>query len=108
MRLLHRKTKHLNTTLLRRYRNEAYGRLSFDGGWSGYWHTAIDGISYRSAMVPRINYLTGNYGNFVVDAILDRVRLERNKYALMTARNFAKYGKARIIFEDSRVQQQEY
>lgn len=78
MNLFKRKPKPLNTTILRRYKSEAYGRLRFVGGWSGYWETKIDNVSYRSERVSGFQAVIGDCGNFVIDAILDRVRLRKH------------------------------
>jgi hypothetical protein len=92
-----KKAAGLNATILRRYRTEAYGHLIFIGSWSGYWKTTIDGIVYRSDRVSGFKYIKGDYGDFVTNAILDRVRLVRNKTEEIKALQLQNYGRERWI-----------
>lgn len=105
MRLFKRKPKPLNTIILRQYKAEAYGRLRFSGGWSGYWETTIDNVSYRSERVPGLRAILGDYGNFVIDAILDRVRLRKHPENYREDLDKLRYGGVRFVNTDGRVEQ---
>lgn len=90
--------------VLSRLRTEAIGRLRFSGGWSGYWYTRIDGINYRSEMVCGFNYVVGDCGTFIQDAILHRVKLMRDKKAEAEARQLCGYGREYHISENGKVE----
>ena len=105
MRLFKRKPKPLNTTILKQYRFDAYGKLTFSGGWSGYWTTRIDGINYRSPTVSGLKFLKDEYDNFIQDAILDRIKLRRNPEHYSKDLAMAHYGGYRYISENGNVEQ---
>lgn len=105
MGLFKRKPKPLNTAILRQYKAEGYGRLRFIGDWSGYWETTIDGVSYRSERVPGLRAILGDYGNFVIDAILDRVRLRKYPENYREDLDQLRYGSVRFVNSDGRVEQ---
>ena len=94
-----KKIKPLNFSVLNAYRCEALSRLKFWGTWSGYWETVIDNVRYRSERVSGFKYVSGDYGNFIRDSILDRVRLRRDRKNEITA-NMIRYGNERFIDND--------
>lgn len=94
----------METTILRRLRTEAVGRLRFSGGWSGYWYTSIDGVDYRGELVSGFLYLKNDCGNFLQDAILHRVKLMRDKKAEAEARQLCGYGREYHISENGKVE----
>jgi hypothetical protein len=100
-----KKNKPLNNSILLKYRHEALGRLRFFGGWSGYWETTIDGVSYRSERVPGLREILGDYGNFIIDAILDRVRLRRHPERYREDFEQLRYGGVRYVKADGSVEQ---
>jgi len=102
MKLFRRKKKNkpLNFTVLNKYRSEAMSRLRFWGIWSGYWETTIDNVRYRSEIVSGFKYISGDYGNFIRDSILDRVRLRKNKEKKSETDNMIYYGNYRFIDND--------
>lgn len=105
MRLFKRKHKPLNTIILRQYKTEGYGRLRFSGGWSGYWETAIDNVSYRSERVSGFRAISGDCGNFVIDAILDRVRIQKHPQMYREDFEQLKHGGVRFVKADGSVEQ---
>ena len=105
MCLFKKKVKPLNTTVLRQYKAEAYGRLSFSGGWSGYWETRINGVRYRGETVSGLKAILGDTGNFVLDAIIDRVRLRKYPEKYQEDLDKLRYGGCRYVCEDGRVEQ---
>jgi len=100
-----KKIKPLNNTILLRWRHEALGRLTFYGGWSGYWETRIDGIRYRGERISGLKYIKGDFGTFIQDALIDRARLKKtpSKYSEEIA--MCNYGGYRYVYEDGSVQQ---
>lgn len=92
-----KKNKPLNFSVLNAYRCEALSRLRFFGGWSGYWETVIDNVRYRSESVSGFKYVIGDYGNFIRDSILDRVRLRKNKKKKEITSNMIRYGNKRFV-----------
>ena len=88
-----RRKKALDCTILKQYRLEAFSRLSFQGAWSGYWETKIDGIWFRGPRVSGFCYVMGDDKGFMRNAILERVRLRRedNTTALSIARYKDRY-----------------
>jgi hypothetical protein len=78
-----KKAKPLNNAILLRWRHEALGRLTFVGGWSGYWETCVGGIRYRGERVSGLKAVLGDTGTFIQDALIDRVKLEKkpSKYS---------------------------
>lgn len=95
----------MKTTLLKAYRSEAYGRLQFIGGWSGWWETKIDGIWYRSERVSGFKALKDDYGNFIIDAICDRVKLRRSPQSYTEELAQCHYGGCRFVSYDGSVEQ---
>ena len=94
----------LNVTILKAYRFEARRNLDFVGGWSGYWETRIDGVSYRSERVSSFRYCVygeNGCGFFLHNAIVDRIQLRRNP------KLFEEY-KSRPIFDKERWIESEY
>ena len=76
-----KKRKTLDATILKEYRFEARRNLNFVGGWSGYWETRIDGVSYRSERVSSFRYCVygeAGCGFFLHNAIIDRIHLRRD------------------------------
>lgn len=100
-----KRVKPLNTTILRQYKAEAKGRLSFSGGWSGYFETRIDGVSYRGERVSGLKAVLGDTGNFICDAILDRVRLRKHPERYREDLDQLRYGGYRYISADGHVEQ---
>ena len=105
MRLFKKRVRPLNTTVLRQYKAEAYGRLSFSGGWSGYWETQIDGITYRSERLTGLKAIKGDTGNFVTEAILDRVRLRKHPEQFREDLDQLKFGGYRYVSSEGQVEQ---
>ena len=60
----------MRVKLLKKIRNEALSNLYFVGTWSGYWKTSINGITYKSDVVSGFQYVIGDTGTFIQDAIL--------------------------------------
>lgn len=79
--------------------------MKFIGYWSGFWETRIDGVNYRGETVSGFKAITGDIGNFVIDAIIDRARLRKhsNKYNEELA--MASYGGYRYVKADGSVEQ---
>ncbi len=100
-----KKVKPLNITILLRWRHEALGRLRFKGGWSGYWETSIDGISYRSERVSGVRYVVGDSGTFIQNALIDRARLAKNPSKYSEALDMCRYGCQRYIDAKGNVEQ---
>ena len=100
-----KKIKPLNNTILLKWRHEALGRLRFCGGWSGYFETIIDGITYRGERVSGFRAISGNVGTFIQDALIDRAKLAKNpeKYSEQIAMTM--YGGKRFVCEDGTVEQ---
>lgn len=100
-----KKIKPLNNSVLLAYRHEALGRLCFEGSWSGYWKTRIDGVDYRSPSMCGINFLKDEYGNFIRDALIDRVKMRRNPKKYSEELGMCRYGAFRYVCEDGTVEQ---
>lgn len=69
----------MKTKLLKQYRSEALRNLEFDGGWSGYWTTEVDGVRYRSNSVSGFCYLVNDTGVFIQNVLIHRINLLRQK-----------------------------
>ena len=100
-----KKVKPLNNTILLRWRHEALGRLSFTGGWSGFWETRIDGISYRGETISGFKAVVGDVGTFIQDALIDRAKLEKHPNKYSEELGMCRYGGYRYISKDGSVQQ---
>ena len=98
-----KKIKPLNFSVLNAYRCEALSRLKFWGTWSGYWETVIDNVRYRSEIVSGFKYISGDYGNFIRDSILDRVRLRKDKKNKEIISNMIRYGNERFVDNEGNV-----
>ena len=105
MWLFKKKNKPLNNTILLLWRHEALGRLTFTGGWSGYWETEIAGRRYRGERVSGLKAVLGDAGTFIQDALIDRVKLEKSPSKYSEEIAMCKYGGYRYICEDGSVQQ---
>lgn len=97
---LFKKKNTLNTNILREYRYEALGRMRFIGAWSGFWETRIDGITYHSERVSGFKAIKNDYGTFIQDAIIDRVKLRRNPEKFSKDFGICRYGGYRFINKD--------
>ena len=105
MQLFKKKIKPLDNTILLKWRHEALGRLTFTGGWSGYWETVIAGIHYRGERVTGLKAVLGDVGTFIQDALIDRVKLEKSPSKYSEEIAMCKYGGYRYICEDGSVLQ---
>ena len=100
-----KKIKPLNTFILRKYRQEAIGRLRFIGSWSGFWETTIDGINYRGERVSGYKAVVGDCGSFIQDALIDRVKLRRDPKKYSNEISMCRYGAYRFIDAKGNVHQ---
>ncbi len=105
MWLFKKKIKPLDNTILLEWRHEALGRLTFTGGWSGYWETEIAGIRYRGEKVSGLKAVLGDVGTFIQDALIDRVKLKKCPSEYSEEIAMCKYGGYRYICENGSVQQ---
>lgn len=105
MWLFKKKTKPLDNTILLRWRDEALGRLTFTGGWSGYWETEIAGIRYRSERISGLKAVLGDVGTFIQDALIDRAQLAKNPSKHSEEKAMCNYGGYRYVCEDGSVEQ---
>lgn len=105
MLLFKKKIKPLDNTILLRWRHEALGRLTFTGGWSGYWETKIAGIRYRSERVSGLKAVIGDVGTFIQDALIDRAKLAKNLSKYSEELAMCQYGSYRYIDTNGTVEQ---